>query len=293
LGRGILRISWKNFADELLTFSGIGESSLIRTSSAAGFLSYFTERLAGSFLAPLNMSHYPEPMTTKGYYAKQPPTTSVTLTASDGIKTTMQIWVPQQGSQNKPILLVPGASVDHQIFALPTIPFNFVDFLLEKGYTVYCVTHRVGKTPVAKANWTTYDARLDIAAATTYILKAEKVEKIYAVVHCAGSVATAMGLLDGTIKGIGGLTASNVFMGPMFAKVNLWKASIVPSMATTYKKLIGPWYECVDDKKDTVFQKILNEALHAYPVGEMKEVCDSVVCHRSELVFGKYVYFLL
>jgi hypothetical protein len=201
----------------------------------------------------------------------------------------MEVWVPlSRKLESKPILLVGGASVDSQMFALPTIPFNFVDYLLEKGYTIYCVVHRVGRTPIAKGNWTTYDARLDIAAATKYILTAEHIEKIYAVVHCAGSTAMAMGLLDGSIQGIGGLTASQVFMEPVFAEVNMLKAKIKPSMATVYNKVIGPWYDCVSGKEDTIFQECLNQALRAYPEGAKTEICKSVVCHRSELVFGRY-----
>jgi len=197
----------------------------------------------------------------------------------------MQIWVPVRTDRSMPILLVPGASVDYQIFGLPTIPYNFIDYLLERGYTVYCITHRVGKVPIAKTlNPTTYDARLDIAAAIKYIQQDSKVSKIYAVVHCAGAMAMAAGLLDGTIEGIGGLTVSQVFMQPIFAEVNMWKAKVKPSLAEVYEKVLGKWFDVVDGNKE-VFEDLL---LRFYPEGGRSELCRSTVCHRSELVFGRY-----
>jgi hypothetical protein len=70
--------------------------------------------------------------------------------------------------------------------------------------------------------------------------------------------------------------------------VNMLKAKLKPSMATVYDEVVGSWYDCVSGKEDTVFQGVLNQALRGYPVGAMKEICNSVVCHRSELVFGRY-----
>ena len=195
------------------------------------------------------------------------------------------MWTPTGVDLHMPILLVPGASTDYQIYALPTIAQNFVDYLLQRGYTVFCVNHRVGNTPEAKIGWTTYDARHDIAAATEYILKRTGASKIYSVVHCAGAQAMAAGLLDGTIKGIGGLTASQVFMHPIFARVNQIKAKTDPSMPAIYDKLVGPWFD-VTGGDDSSF--ILNQALRFYPEGGFQDVCHSIICHRTELVFGRY-----
>jgi len=259
-------------------------------SCASSFLSYFTERLSGQFFAPLDTLQYPHTV-EDGFYQKQPPTKIVSITASDGIISTMPMWIPQRNPQTGvPILLVPGASVDHQIFALPTIPFNFVDHLLDHGYTVYCITHRVGKTPVAKENWTTYDARLDIAAAVEYIRESTGLEKIYSVVHCAGAQAMAAGLLDGTIQGIGGLTASQVFITPLFAEVNMIKTKATPALIPLYERIFGKWYDCLPHRHDCIVEAAINEALRIYPVQGRQEICHSVVCHKADLAFGRYLY---
>lgn len=287
----MLWLSKKNFANELSTFEGIGKHLHTRLWSQAQFLSYFTERVSGSFFAPVNALQYSAPKTS-GYFTKVAPTEIVTVTASDGVESQMQMWVAEDAiAQDRPILLVPGASVDFQIFHLPTLPFSFVDYLLERGYTVYCINHRVGKVSAAKnpPYPTTYDARLDIAAATEYILKASKAPKIYAVVHCAGAEAMAMGLLDGTVKGIGGLTASQVFMQPWFAKVNNCIARWLPDTPEFYSGLLGPWYEVDCGKQDGPVQGLIDQSSRFYPVGGKSEICNSAVCHRTELVFGRCV----
>ena len=286
IGRGILTVSMKNFVNQLHTIDGIGGSLEIRENSAEEFISYFTERLAGSFV-PFSGLQYPSP-SEKPLRCDPAPTNIITVTASDGVESTLRIWVPRDSTASVPVLLVPGASVDYNIFALPTIPTNFVNYLLTHRYTVYCVDHRTCKVPTAKRNWTTYDSRLDIAAAVKYILKETGLAKIYAVVHCAGAIAMAAGLLDGTIQGIGGLSVSSVFMQPIFAEVNMCKALLQPSIASLLDAEVGDWYDCVPDDDDIV-ENLFNECLQIYPTGA-SDICSSVVCRRSQLVFGEYLY---
>ncbi|CRK34722.1 hypothetical protein BN1708_019600, partial [Verticillium longisporum] len=54
--------------------------------------------------------------------------------------------------------------------------------------------------------------------------------KIYAIAHCMGSVAFSTGLLDGTIPSdwILGITASQVFMNPLWSRLNSAKALVGP-----------------------------------------------------------------
>ena len=148
----------------------------------------------------------------------------------------------------------------------------------------------MGKTPNANKDFTTFDARLDILAALRQIHKLRHSEDpIYVVAHCAGSVALSAGLLDGTIPThwLCGLTASQVFFNPIFGTVNRLKASLPVSMTWVYRKLAGNWFSCISTEHDTLVQRLLNQVVKLYPVGSRKELCTSVVCHRSELVFGR------
>lgn len=297
IGRGTLHIQPMDFGSELVTLEPTGPSLYAKVQSTANFLSYFTKQAANIFFAPLSYLQWPTP-TFNGYINVTAISQTIEVDASDGVRLTMQMWTPlgKDASSNAPtILFVPGAAVDHQIFALPTIENNAVDYFRNAGYQVYCVTHRVGKTMTAQKGYTTFDARLDIAAALAYIRKAQEAhthkpaEKIYVIAHCAGSVALSIGLLDGTIPAdwIKGITASNVFMNPNFAKVNLMKASLPIPMNGIYSKVAGSWFGCASSTDDSLIQQVLNQVLRFYPVGERAEICNSVVCHRSSLVFGR------
>ena len=162
---------------------------------------------------------------------------------------------------------------------------------MDAGFEVFCITHRTGKTPVAQRGYTTFDARLDIRAAFKEIHSIQGCKRpIYVIAHCAGSVALSAGLLDGTVdaKWISGLTASQVFFNPIFGKVNTIKASLPIPMTKIYQKLAGSWFSCISSQQDTIIQRLLNQVVRFYPVESMVELCNSVVCHRSELVFGRY-----
>lgn len=300
VGRGTLYVHARDFLPELRTMQSSGPSILSRAWSLTSFLCYFTAQAASSFFLPFRMLQWPS-LTFDGLDNQTTPTHTYSVTAKDGIESDLHMWEPL-GEIRKPpqtILFVPGAAVDHQIFALPTIEENAVQYFTRAGYRVYCVVHRVGRTVVAQQGHTTFDARLDVLAALWFLQKQRERQpasdspspKPYVVAHCAGSVALACGLLDGTIPAdlIGGITASNVFMNPMFAYVNRLKAGLPISPDQLYRLFAGSWFDTTSSRRDSLVQQALNQALRLYPVGRRDEICNSVVCHRSSLVFGRYV----
>ena len=291
IGRGMLHINPIAFGSELATFSPSGRNLFAKVRSTGQFLYYFTRQVADVFLAPFSGLQYPK-VTTNGYIDKRPPTATYKVFASDGVPSIMQMWSPTQRHDSPPVnvLFIPGAAVDHQIFALPTIETNAIEYFTAAGYQAFCITHRVGKTMVAQKGYSTFDARLDILAAVEKIRELQKSDaKIYIVAHCAGSVALSIALLDGTVpaKWILGVTASNVFMNPIFGAVNFLKASLPIPMPNIYRLLAGSWFSCASSHEDTIVQQFINQALRFYPTGATREICNSVVCHRSELVFGR------
>jgi len=295
LGRGVLHVNPLDFVTEMKTLASTGASWSDRTKNTLRYLTYFGSMTTSALFSPFTALAWPG-LSTAGRVAKPPPAEIVSVVASDGVESPVHIWKPDGKAQpqldpNVPLLFVPGAAVDQGIFAMPTIKLNAMEYFTGLGATCFVVTHRVGRTEIAKAGWTTYDARLDIAAALDLIAKRHPGKEVYIVAHCAGSVALSMGLLDGTIPTdrIRGITASNVFMHPKFARVNMIKASAPISLSTIYEKLEGQWFSCTSDKDDGLVQQFLNQMLRFYPVDSRREICNSVVCHRSELVFGRYV----
>jgi len=295
IGRGMLHIQPPDFGSQLATFTPSGANVLSKLRSAGEFLSYFTQNVASVFFAPFSRLQWPT-TTYVGYDTrKHRPTQTLKIFADDKVPSTLQVWDPHVSTtRTAKVLFIPGAAVDHQIFALPTIKTNAVEYFVAAGFQVFCVTHRVGKTPVAEKGYTTFDARLDIKAALEEIRRIQgSPEPIYVIAHCAGSLALSMGLLDGTIPAswISGITASNVFMTPIFGKVNLAKGRLPLPLTKIYGTPIGPWFSCISSPQDTYLQQLLNQALRLYPVEAMGEICNSVVCHRSDLAFGRYVVF--
>jgi len=215
---GILHIGGGDFLREMQGFGPSGAPGVLQQlASMKRFLLNFTLQTGKYFFFPFQALSNGE-VSIRSNSPKVRPSKVVMLTADDGAQTTMHCWSPRLSNPKlPPLLFVPGASVDHQIFALPTIDTNAVEFFLGKGFNVYVVTHRVGRTEIAKSGYTIYDARLDVKAAMEYVRDDSRQPQMYCVAHCAGSVALSMGLLDGTIPAgwIKGLTASqgkrNVF----------------------------------------------------------------------------------
>ncbi|GME65013.1 putative glucose-methanol-choline oxidoreductase protein [Neofusicoccum parvum] len=291
VGRGMLYISFSDFASELLSFQPTSRRLLDKLLGTAGFLSFFTKNTAQYFLGQLRKLEFPGDTAYSGSSSK-PQSSDIHITARDGVKLVMKVWrSPNRVPTRAPVLMVPGASVDEQIYSLPTIKQNAVEYFLDQGMDVYVIVLRVGRTPTAEQGWTGYDARLDVQAAMEAIYKEHKT-KMYIVCHCLGSVATSMGLLDGSLptEQIQGVCASQVFFAHRFGGVNRVKAatSLLPKL---YRLLARTAWFPVATPGSVLsawpFQFLMDQVLRFYPVGESNELCNSTVCHRSSLAFGR------
>lgn len=289
IGRGTMHIKPLDFVSELFTFQTFGRSLRSRIYSATSFLSYFVKQSTKALLTPFTWQQYPK-YEYSHYINDTPPDAKFDIVASDQVHTVMYMWEPQNPSiETKTIFMVPGASVDHQIFALPTIEVNAVNYFTRAGYRVYVTVHRICHLKVAENSWTTYDARLDIRGCLEMIREREGPERIYTVCHCMGAVAFSSGLLDGTIptEWIKGISCSQVFCNPIWQTLNLFKALAGPiPFDKLYAMFGGHWFSCSSTPNDSFFQKIINQALRLYPESRA-EMCNNVSCHRCSLVFGR------
>ncbi|KAE8036870.1 hypothetical protein FH972_009503 [Carpinus fangiana] len=303
VGRGILHIRLSDFLSEVKTLQTNGGTTLSRIISAWSFASFFARNSLKHFLAPLNPLSYPTP-TYSDFINVTPIAATYTLTATDGVHSQLYQYNPDQkyvasGKPVQTILFIPGASVDHQIFALPTIPRNAIDYFTAAGYRCYVVVHRVGKNIAALKGYTSFDARLDVRAAFEQIHAVQNSDhgaepsKIYVISHCIGALALGMGLLSGSIKKdwIKGITTSQVFLTPKFSGQNVAKV-YAPIRLTTLWSLFAnsSWFDTRSSSESSLFQRAVDQILRLYPVwirGGRREFCSSSVCHRGSLIFGR------
>ncbi|KAH8597036.1 glucose-methanol-choline oxidoreductase-like protein [Bisporella sp. PMI_857] len=292
VGRGMMHITPSDFYSQLFTFTTSGKNLLAKISSAASFLGFFARQSANLFLAPFTYQQYPA-VTYNGYINDTSPDKSYEIVSSKesgSVHTLMHMWESQNPSRERKILfMVPGASVDQNIFSLPTIEVNAINYFTRAGYRVYVTVHRICQLKVAENNWTTYDSRHDIKACLEMIRQEEGTEKIYTICHCMGAVAFASGLLDGTIPAewIKGITCSQVFMNPIWATLNMFKALAGPiPFDKLYAAFGGKWFSCSSSTDDSYFQQLVNQILRFYP-DTRAEMCNNVSCHRCSLVFGR------
>lgn len=238
-GRGILHLSFRAFTAEILSLKALNttDTHLDRIRCISNFLSFFAYNLTSYFLSPFRpLQQATSSSDTSGYYNKPTPTT-IDLTASDGLHFPLKMWHPPPTVIQKatPIIFLPGASVNVQIFSLPTIPTNTIDYFTRLGYTCFVPILRFGSGENARYGYTAFDARLDVAAAVQHVF-ATQVRKPYIIAHCLGSIALGTGLLNGDVeaKFIAGVTCSQVFTHIDFSTDNRFKATR-PWLISVYK----------------------------------------------------------
>jgi len=295
VGRGMMHIRPSDFLSEIFTLKPSGRNFLAKVQSTANFMSFFVRQSASLFLAPFVYQQYPV-VAYRGYMNDTSPDNTITIEASDGVQTLLHVFEPRNPNiKTKNLFMIPGASVDEQIFSLKTIQVNAVNYFTRAGYRVFVTVHRICLLEVAKNNWTTFDSRLDIRACLQWVRGNYGKEKIYCISHCMGAVAFSCGLLDGTIPSewIKGISTSQVLCHPIWATLNMAKVLAGPiPFDKLYSMFGGSWFSCKSSTEDSYFQQFVNQLLRFYP-DNRAEICNNTSCHRCSLIFGRYVPILI
>lgn len=245
VGRGIIRISFSDFLHELRSLIPSRNSNRWwkQMLSLKQFTAFFLGHVFHYFLGPLRPLEYPSE--SRGGYFDKPAPTTVPVAADDGTEIEIKIWEPSElaPKHDMPILLIPGVAVDDQIFSLPTIPTNTIDFFTSRGHRCYVPLMRFNKPELAQQGWTSYDTRWDVKAAMDFVRSREDGRKFYLICHCLGSISTAIALLTGVIdpNWIQGMTISQVFFNLRFSIDNRIKAS-TPTLSKLYRVSFPPLY---------------------------------------------------
>ncbi|KAE8422651.1 FAD/NAD(P)-binding domain-containing protein [Aspergillus pseudocaelatus] len=279
---GVLHISWPSFRQQIKTFRATEPLELSALFALLVFLVYFALRLSMFFFRPFVSMRQPVNYLRNTLAAKRGPSTQLDVRAKDGTTVLLQVYEPlavtDEGYINEnlgdpPILFLPGVTgvgARHSIFALPFQRRNMVEYFTARGYQCYVLTPRWGY----------------VAAALQYISSREE-QKPYVVAHCQGSVALAMGLLDGTIDGtqLLGVTANSVLINQRFAYWNSVKAA-TPLLIHLYESLAGNFFPIGTSHDNRLIQRVLDVVLRSYPVRRRRDICTSTDCHRTSFAFG-------
>lgn len=298
VGKGVLHISWPSFRQQMKTFCATEPLELRVLFALLIFLVYFGLQLSMFFFRPFVSMRKPGNYLHHTLAAKQGPLTQFDVRAKDGITVLLQVYEPlpvtdqgyiNENLRNPPILFLPGVTgvgARHSIFALPFQRCNMVEYFTARGCRCYVLTPRWGCDNSIAADCTVYDCRLDVAAALQHISSQEE-QKPYVVAHCQGSVALAMGLLDGTIDStqLLGVTANSVFINQRFAYWNSWKAA-TPLLIRLYERVAGNLFPIGTSHSNRLVQRVLDVVLRFYPVRRRRDICTSTLCRRTSFAFG-------
>lgn len=298
---GMLKVKLGNFLKQLRTMTATGEHPLEKSKRVVDLSSHFARQMASQFFLPLLPMQYVAMKPRGGFTNPTEPTATYRIVAEDGAVTKLLMWEPEPHHVPKDafgipapvenLYMIPGACVDHQIFSLPTIATNAVNYFTRAGYRVFVIVHRIGllDTISRTSNWTAYDTRLDIRAGLEMIREIWGGRKTYTVAHCVGSMALACGLLDGTIPAdwILGITCGQVFMNPIWSARNMAKAKFRVPLDKLYGAVVGPWFGCeASPGGDGFRQGLLNQMLRFMPE-DKGERCANASCHRTTFLLGR------
>jgi pimeloyl-ACP methyl ester carboxylesterase len=184
-----------------------------------------------------------------------------------------------KGGTKGPVLLVHGVAVSSQIFALPTIRQNFVQFLAGQGYDVWMVDWR-GSTIHPLRQFTLDEAaRIDLPAAVRKIKAVTKASSIEAVAHCAGSVVLFMAMSKGLLPSVRSVIASQVAL-----HFNVAPPAAVKAKIHLADRLANLGATCISPADDD------GQPLSQFAFGRFADVfhheCSSTFCHRLTFTYG-------
>ncbi|CAG8030059.1 unnamed protein product [Penicillium salamii] len=296
VGIGAVHISLSDFKRQVQTFRTTQTFRVGLLLTLITFLLYFLYYISIYFFRSFGPVQYPTAPALFHIDTKETSPASYEIKASDGVDVRLDVYEPSSTSEwvesqtsLPPILLLPGVTgldAKHNLFALPFLRCNVVQYFTERGHRCYALKPRWGCDSKDASRCTVFDCRLDVAAALKTI-RDRVPQKPYVIAHCQGSVALCMGILDGTIESsqILGITANSVFMNQVFGYWNSLKGRTT-LLIRLYEFLAGDYFPILSSSVSPLFQRLLDCILCIYPVGHTRDICTSTACRRTSFVFG-------
>ncbi|CAG8539541.1 4875_t:CDS:10 [Dentiscutata erythropus] len=284
VGRGILYVELSNFIKQLTTMKAIGGTLGHETNVLFRFLKYFSTIMINHAFARFRPLSYPGrfPIARPFYYKHRPQKETWTIVSDDNVETLIHRF---NGGSKGPVLLIHGVAMSHEMWTTNLVKNNIVDFLLENEYDVWLNDYRLSPTNSECYKQQTLDAvKLDQKAAVNHVRKITGCDKIAVLAHCIGCVTTLMGILDGSIEGVGSLITSQVSLFPIngFADKIKRCLKLVPLWRYLFKQDI---FDVRTSPNTDLLNIIVNQLLRLYPVPR-GQGCNSALCHRASLCYG-------
>lgn len=299
VGTGAVHISLWDFQRQMQTFRTTQAFHFGLVLALITFLLSFIYSIGRFFFCRIGSLRYPEtPRGIPRSYAdpRKPSPASYSVKTTDNVHVNIDVYEPavrnEKGKDKlspPPILLlagVTGVGTRHNLFALPYLRCNMVEYFTEREHRCYVLTPRWGCDSIQAQRSTVFDCRLDVAAAITSMREREP-QKPYVIAHCQGAVALSMGILDGIIDSsqILGVTANAVFMNQVFGYWNSLKGRTT-LLIRLYEFLAGDYFPISSSTDSPFIQRMLDLLLRLYPVGSPRDICRSTACRRTSFVFG-------
>ncbi|KAJ5666351.1 Glucose-methanol-choline oxidoreductase C-terminal, partial [Penicillium maclennaniae] len=298
VGSGALYISLQDFQRQMQTFRPNTALTAGLFRNLIVFLLAFMLHVSLFFFSPFVPVRFPCPSPQEKIISKKNiPSKAFKIKARDGVQVLLEVYHPLPSEEKDtsrdsttlpPVLLLPGITgmAAHNLYALPFLRCNMIDYLTERGHRCYALSPRWSAESAVAQRSTVFDCRLDVAAAIDFVRDQETL-KPYVIAHCQGSVALGMGLLDGTISSndLLGVTANSVFINMVFGYWNAVKGRTT-LLIQLYELIAGKFFPICSSARDAIFQRLLDALLRFYPVGNTRDRCTSTACRRTSFAFG-------
>ncbi|MEU4997076.1 alpha/beta fold hydrolase [Streptomyces sp. NPDC021622] len=147
----------------------------------------------------------------------------IPFTASDGTQLGLCRIAPEDGSTDRPaVLVLHGLTASADMFTLPETR-NLVDVLLDAGYEPWLLDWRGScRLPYneGRVRYSFDDVALyDIPEAVSLIKERIEGRDLLVVAHCIGAMCLSMSMAAGLVPGLAGVVAQGVFLTPKMS----WK----------------------------------------------------------------------
>lgn len=188
------------------------------------------------------------------------------------------------GGSRGPVLLSHCIGVSSSMYSLDTIETNLVEHLVEHGFDVWLLDHRLSiELPASKLPSTLDDvAAKDYPAAVAAVLELSGSPSLQVVCHGVGSSTFTMAMLAG-LQGVRAAVCSQVSTDLLVTPGNRVKAKL--RMPEALQLFGADAVTAYTDRKAAWGSRLYNSLLSHSPM-EAEEDCRSPVCKRITAIYG-------